>query len=195
VSGGRDNIVDFGPRRPAVAAGSIAERLLPSVHTVRAYRPGWLHHDLFAGLVLTAVLVPAGMGYAEAAGLPAVNGLYATVAALVAYAVVGPSRIVVLEPDSSLTPLIAAAVLPLTGADPSRAAALAAALAIVSGLLCIAAGLARFGFLTDLLSLPVRSACSPGHSHRAEGTKSHPTRNSSLWASPTARPACSSGFR
>jgi high affinity sulfate transporter 1 len=141
---------------PAIVAGPTAERWLPSLRTARAYRAGWLRHDLFAGLVLTAVLVPAGMGYAEAAGLPAVNGLYATIAALVAYAVVGPSRIVILGPDSALTPLIAAAVLPLAGADPSRAAVLAAALAVLSGLLCIAAGLARFGYLTDLLSLPVR---------------------------------------
>jgi MFS superfamily sulfate permease-like transporter len=141
---------------PSIAAGATAERWLPSLHTFRVYRAGWLHHDLIAGLVLTAVLVPAGMGYAEAAGLPLVNGLYATIAALVAYAVVGPSRIVILGPDSSLTPLIAAAVLPLAGADPSRAGALAAALAVLSGLLCIAAGLSRFGYLTDLLSLPVR---------------------------------------
>jgi MFS superfamily sulfate permease-like transporter len=141
---------------PSTAAGPTADRWLPSLRTLRVYRSGWLPHDLIAGLVLTAVLVPAGMGYAEAAGLPLVNGLYATIAALVAYAVVGPSRIVILGPDSSLTPLIAAAVLPLAGADPSRAAALAAALAVLSGLLCIAAGLARFGYLTDLLSLPVR---------------------------------------
>jgi high affinity sulfate transporter 1 len=122
----------------------------------RSYRREWLRHDVTAGLVLTAVLVPAGIAYAEAAGLPAVNGLYATIAALVAYALVGPSRILILGPDSALTPLIAAAVLPLAGADPARAATLAAGLALLVGLICVGAGAARFGYLTDLLSLPVR---------------------------------------
>jgi high affinity sulfate transporter 1 len=109
-----------------------------------------------AGLVLTALLVPAGMGYAEASGLPAIYGLYATIVPLVAYAVVGPSRILVLGPDSSLAPLIVATILPLAADDPEEAVALAGMLAILSGLLCVLAGLARFGFITDLLSKPVR---------------------------------------
>ena len=123
---------------------------------LRAYRPTWLRSDLVAGLVLTAVLVPAGMGYAEAAGLPPIHGLYATIVPLLVYAIFGPSRILVLGPDSSLAPLIAAAVLPLAAADESRAAALAAALGVLVGLLCIGSGLARFGFITDLLSMPIR---------------------------------------
>jgi high affinity sulfate transporter 1 len=109
-----------------------------------------------AGLVLTALLVPAGMGYAEASGLPAIYGLYATIVPLVMYAVVGPSRILVLGPDSSLAPLIAATILPLAADNPEEAVALAGMLAILSGLLCVLAALARFGFLTDLLSKPVR---------------------------------------
>jgi high affinity sulfate transporter 1 len=109
-----------------------------------------------AGLVLTALLVPAGMGYAEASGLPAIYGLYATIVPLVTYAVVGPSRILVLGPDSSLAPLIAATILPLAAGSPEEAVALAGMLAILSGLLCVLAGLARFGFITDLLSKPVR---------------------------------------
>ena len=137
-------------------ARAIGDRWLPGLRTARSYRASWLRHDLVAGLVLTAVLVPAGMGYAEAAGLPAVNGLYATIVPLVVYAIIGPSRIMVLGPDSSLAPLVAATVLPLAGAGPVRATALAAALAILAGLLCVAAGVARFGYLTDLLSLPVR---------------------------------------
>src|SRR5262249_8759546 len=97
-----------------------------------------------------------GMGYAQAAGLPAVTGLYATVVPLVAYGVVGPSRILVLGPDSSLAPLIAAAVLPLSGGDVATAVSLAGVLAVLTGVLCIVAGLARLGFLPDLLPLPVR---------------------------------------
>ncbi len=109
-----------------------------------------------AGIVLTALLVPAGMGYAEASGLPAIYGLYATIIPLVVYALVGPSRILVLGPDSSLAPLIAAAVLPLAAGSEAEAVALAGILAILSGLLCVLAGLARFGFIADLLSKPVR---------------------------------------
>ena len=109
-----------------------------------------------AGLALTAVLVPVGMGYAEAAGLPAIAGLYASVGALVAYFLVGPSRILVVGPDSSLLPLVAAAVVPLAGGDAARSIALAAALSIIAGVLCLAAAVARLGFVTDLLSRPIR---------------------------------------
>jgi high affinity sulfate transporter 1 len=131
-------------------------RWLPGVQTLRGYRRSWLPRDVVAGLVLTALLVPAGMGYAEASGLPAIYGLYATIIPLVAYAVVGPSRILVLGPDSSLAPLIAAAILPLAADNPEEAVALAGMLAILTGLLCLLAGFARLGFITDLLSKPVR---------------------------------------
>jgi MFS superfamily sulfate permease-like transporter len=96
------------------------------------------------------------MGYAEAAGLPAVCGLYATIVPLIAYAIFGPSRILVLGPDSSLAALIAATILPLSAGNPDRAGALAGMLAVLSGALCIAAGFARFGFVTELLSKPIR---------------------------------------
>jgi high affinity sulfate transporter 1 len=112
-----------------------------------------------AGLMLTALLVPAGMGYATAAGLPAQAGLYASVAALVAYALVGQSRVLVLGPDSSLTPLIAAAVLPLAAAGAAgddRRLALAGLLALLVGAILLAGGLARLGFVSALLSKPIR---------------------------------------
>lgn len=109
-----------------------------------------------AGFVLTAMLVPVGMGYAQAAGLPAIYGLYATIIPLIAYAVLGPSRILILGPDSALVALIAATILPLAAGDESRAVALAGMLAVLTGLLCVAAGLARFGFITELLSKPIR---------------------------------------
>ncbi len=113
-------------------------------------------HDVLAGLVLTAFLVPVGMGYAQASGVPPVHGLYATIVPLLIYAFLGPSRVLVLGPDSSLAPIIAATILPLAGGDIDRAVMLAGALAIGSGLICVAAGLARFGFLSELLSMPVR---------------------------------------
>ncbi|MGZ8579076.1 MAG: SulP family inorganic anion transporter, partial [Actinomycetota bacterium] len=104
---------------------------LPGLTLLRAYRRSWLGRDVVAGLVLTALLVPQGMAYVELAGLPPVTGLYTTVLALAAYAVFGPSRILVLGPDSALGPLIAAALLPLVGAngDPAQAVALAGMLA------------------------------------------------------------------
>ncbi len=129
----------------------------PGAWVLRHYRPAWLKHDLFAGLALTAVLVPAGMGYAEAAGLPAVAGLYATVAPLLAYAIFGPSPVLVIGPDSALVALITAATLhQAANGDPSRVAALAALLAVCTGGLCVAAAAGRLGAITDLVSRPVR---------------------------------------
>jgi len=133
-----------------------ARSILPGLAWATTYRAAYLPRDVFAGIVLTAILVPAGIGYAEAAGLPGIVGLYATILPLLAYAVLGPSRILVLGPDSSLLPLVAAAVLPLAGGDDARKVTLAALLAVIVGVVIVAAGVARLGFLTDLLSAPVR---------------------------------------
>ena len=104
----------------------VVARWVPGITVVRTYEKGWLRKDFTAALVLTALLVPQGMAYAELAGLPAVTGLYTTVAALLGYAVFGPSRIMVLGPDSSLAPLIAAIIAPLViGDSPAEAVALA----------------------------------------------------------------------
>ncbi len=131
---------------------------LPGPATLLTYRRSWLRRDVTAALVLTALLVPQGMAYAELAGLPPVTGLYTTVVALLAYAMFGPSRLLVLGPDSALGPLIAAAVLPLVGArgDPASAVALAGMLALLMGAICIIGGIFRLGILAELLSRPVR---------------------------------------
>ena len=112
--------------------------------------------DVVAGLVLTTVLLPAGMGYAAAAGLPPITGLYATIVPLVAYALFGPSPLLVLGPDSGLAALIAAAVIAPAAGDPERAVALASLLALLSGAICVGAGCLRAGLVTSLLSKPVR---------------------------------------
>jgi high affinity sulfate transporter 1 len=140
----------------APEGGGGIDRWLPSAAWLRAYQPAWLRDDLVAGLVLAAVLVPVGMGYARAAGLPPETGLYATLLPLLVYAILGPSRVLVLGPDSSLAPLIAAAVLPLAAGDPQQAVALAGTLAILAGAVAIGLGVAGFGFLATLLSRPVR---------------------------------------
>jgi len=131
-------------------------RRLPGMRTALAYERSWLRHDLIAGLVLTAVLVPAGIAYAAAAGVPPIAGLYATIFALLAYALFGPSRVLVLGPDSAHVALILGVVLPLAGGDPKRAIALAAMMALASGALCVLFGVARLGFVTELLSKPIR---------------------------------------
>jgi high affinity sulfate transporter 1 len=142
------------PRRNTGQTGWL--RWLPGLVTLRDYRLAWLRHDLVGGLVLTTMLVPVGIAYAEASGVPGIYGLYATIVPLLAYALFGPSRILVLGPDSALVAVILAVVLPLSGGDPGRAVALAGMMAVVSGLVCIVAGLFRLGFITELLSKPIR---------------------------------------
>ena len=139
---------------PPAAPASVLARL-PGLATLRRYERTWLAPDVVGGIVLTAILVPVGMGYAEAAGLEPIYGLYATIGALVVYALLGPSRTLILGPDSSLAPIIAATIVPLA-ADPANAASLAAGLAVLAGGLCLAAGLVRAGFVTELLATPIR---------------------------------------
>jgi len=153
----------FEIKTPGRIAGHITQssrtswiRWLPGLGTLRHYELSWLRHDIVAGLVVTTMLVPVGIAYAEAAGVPGINGLYATIVPLLAYALFGPSRILVLGPDSSLAPMILAVVLPLSAGVPERAVAIGGMLAIVSGVACVAAGVGRLGFITELLSKPIR---------------------------------------
>ena len=133
------------------------ERWIPGVRMLRPYRAPWLRADLIAGVVLAAILVPQGMAYAELAGLPPVTGLYTTVACLVAYALFGPSRVLVLGPDSSVSPLIFAAILPLLAVpDPPAAIALAGMMALFVGAIEIGLGIGKLGFVADLLSKEVQ---------------------------------------
>ncbi|GAA1469265.1 SulP family inorganic anion transporter [Microbacterium thalassium] len=131
-------------------------RWVPGLAVAREYRRAWLWPDIRAGIVVTALLIPAGMGYAQVAGLPPETGLYATIVPLIAYAVFGPSRIMVLGPDSALVPIIGAAILPLALGDSQRAVALAGLLAIMVGAMMLLGGILRLGFVTDLLSKPIR---------------------------------------
>ena len=132
------------------------KRWLPGLQILSRYEAAWLPQDLMAGLVLTTMLVPVGIAYAVASGVPGIYGLYATIVPLLAYALFGPSRILVLGPDSSLAAVILAVVLPLSAGDPMRAVIVASLMAVVSGLVCILVGLMRLGFVTELLSKPIR---------------------------------------
>src|SRR6478672_9880508 len=153
------------PRSVACGAAEVTQmrasaivRAIPGIAMLRSYRPRWLGKDLTAGLVLSALLVPQGMAYAELAGLPAITGLYTTILCLLGYAVFGPSKVLVLGPDSSLGPMIAATIIPLVAADgdPVAAVAYASILALLVGLITVLAGVFRLGFVADLLSRPTQ---------------------------------------
>ncbi|MGM9470770.1 SulP family inorganic anion transporter [Pseudarthrobacter sp. YS3] len=132
------------------------DKAVPAIGVARTYRRSWLKSDLAAGAALSAALIPAGMAYAEASGLPAVTGLYASVVPMFFYALFGPARVVIVGPDSSLAPMIAAAILPLAGRDPEHAVALAGLLAILIGVFLLAGRILKLGFVTGLLSSPIR---------------------------------------
>ena len=131
---------------------------MPGIAFVTRYQRAWLAKDVVAGLVLSALLVPQGMAYAELAGLPPVTGLYTSILCLIGYAIFGPSRVLVLGPDSALGSMIAATIAPLILADgdPARAIALASLLAVLVGVIMVVAGLAKLGFVADLLSKPTQ---------------------------------------
>jgi high affinity sulfate transporter 1 len=139
------------------ARGLRALAAIPGVRAARGYERRWARRDVVAGLVLAAILVPQGMAYAELAGLPPVTGLYTTIGCLVGYALFGPSRILVLGPDSSISPMIAAAIVPLlVGGDAGKAIVLAGMLALLVGVIEIGLGVAKLGFVADLLSNEVQ---------------------------------------
>ncbi len=135
-----------------------ASRWLPGARALAGYRRSWLPRDIIAGVVLVTLLVPQGMAYAELAGLPAITGLYASVTCLLAYAVFGPSRILVLGPDSALASMIAATIVAIIGSNgsPERAVALASMLALIVGVIMLIAAVAKLGFIADLLSKPTQ---------------------------------------
>ncbi|MFV3415036.1 SulP family inorganic anion transporter [Pseudomonas nitroreducens] len=144
---------DTSPRKPS---GFDWQRWLPGLVSLRNYQARWLPKDFAAGLVLTTLLVPVGIAYAEASGVPGIYGLYATIIPLLAYALFGPSRVLVLGPDSALAAPILAVVVQYAASDPHRAIAIASLMALVSGAVCMIAGLLRLGFVTELLSKPIR---------------------------------------
>lgn len=131
-------------------------RWFPGIETLLTYRREYLLGDISAGIVLVALMVPVGLAYAQVAGLPPIHGLYASLVPLIAYWLIGPSPVLVYGPDSSIAPLVAVAVLPLAGGDPTVAVAVAGVLAVMVGAMGLVAGALRLGRLTDLISRPIR---------------------------------------
>lgn len=142
-------------REFAAASGEAVARAVPGLRWMRAYDRAWLGSDIIAGVTVAAVILPVAMAYGQLAGLPPVTGIYASMLPLVAYALLASSRLLILGPDASSAALVAASIMPLAGADTARYMALAALLAIVTGALCFAAGVARLGFIASFLSKPI----------------------------------------
>ena len=157
---GDDEAAEEERRRDGRAPSRIdaVSRVIPGLSMLRSYRPSLIGKDLVAGLVLTTLLVPQGMAYAELAGLPVITGLYTTILALIGYALFGLSRILVLGPDSALGPMIAATLVPLVAADGSSQTAVtyASVLALMVGAITVLAGVFKLGFIADLLSKPTQ---------------------------------------
>jgi MFS superfamily sulfate permease-like transporter len=131
------------------------DRVLPGLRVLRAYDTSWLPADLLAGLSVAAIAVPIAIAYSQLAGVPPVNGLYASILPLVAYAFFGTSRQLIMAPDAATCALVAATIAPLAGDDPQRYISLTMVLTVLAGIMCIGGGIARLGFLTTFLARPI----------------------------------------
>lgn len=130
-------------------------RIAPGLTMFRGYRLGWLRDDVAAGLSVAAVALPIAIAYAQLAGFPPVVGLYASILPLLVYAVLGTSRQLIVNPDAATCAMVAAIVAPLAAGDVVLYQSLAVSLAVLTGVMCIAAGIFRLGFLADFLGKPV----------------------------------------
>jgi high affinity sulfate transporter 1 len=130
-------------------------RFAPGLRQLLDYRREWLRLDLVAGVSVAAVAVPTAIAYAQLIGFDPIVGLYAAILPLVAYALFGTSRQLIVNPDAATCAIFAATVLPLAGGDPNTLRSLSVALAVLTGLICIAAGLFRLGFVADFLAKPI----------------------------------------
>src|SRR5215468_8974606 len=129
--------------------------MIPGLAVLRGYQRAWLPGDLLAGVTVAAYLVPQVMAYATIAGLPPVTGLWAAFPALIVYALLGSSRSLSMGPEATTALMTLVAIKPLAGGSPVRYAELASTLALLTGLMAVAAWLLRLGFVADLLSRPV----------------------------------------
>ena len=134
---------------------AILYRIAPGLGVLAAYQRDWLRHDLIAGVSVAAVALPTAIAYAQIIGLDPVVGLYAAIPALLAYALFGTSRHLIVNPDAATCAMIAATLTPLAAGDPEVLLSLSVVLAIFTGLFCFAASALRLGFLADFLSRPI----------------------------------------
>lgn len=141
--------------RPTIARSSRIARFAPGLANLVDYRQEWFRHDLVAGLSVGAVAIPIALAYAELAGFEPVVGLYASILPLVAYALFGTSRHLIVNPDAAVCAMVAAIVTPLAAGDAGTYLSLSVALSLLTGVVCIVAGLLRLGFVADFLGKPV----------------------------------------
>jgi len=128
---------------------------VPGLRALRDYKREWLGSDVIAGLSVAAVAVPIGIAYAQLAGFPPETGLYSSLFPLIAYALFGTSRQLIVNPDSAACAIIAATLTPLAAGDPARYADLSVTLAVLVGIFCIAGGLLHLGVIANFLSRPI----------------------------------------
>lgn len=143
------------PSAPPSGVRRRLERFAPGLAALLGYRRADLAQDLTAGLSVAAVALPVGVAYAQLAGFSPVVGLYASILPLLAYALFGTSRQLIVGPDAATCALVAATVAPLAGGDPALYLSLSVALAALAGLFCIGASFLRLGALADFLSKPI----------------------------------------
>ncbi|HEX6272987.1 MAG TPA: SulP family inorganic anion transporter [Polyangiaceae bacterium] len=140
----------------------LLERIAPGITTLKTYRRDDVRYDLVAGVSVAAVALPVGVAYAELAGFNPAVGLYSSILPLLAYALFGSSRQLIVGPDAATCALVAAAVAPLAGGDAEQYQAMSVTLAFLAGLLAIAASFLKLGALADFLSRPILSGLMNG---------------------------------
>ena len=130
-------------------------RFAPGLAELRHYKLTDAPADIRAGLAVSTVAVPVGIAYAELAGFPPEVGILSSILPLVAYAIFGSSRQLILGPDAATCAVIAAAIAPLAAANATAYASMSAMLALLTGLICVGASFLRLGALADFLSRPI----------------------------------------
>src|SRR5215467_3586906 len=131
------------------------EKWIPGLWVARTYRREWLRSDIVAGVSVAAVALPIGIAYSQLAGFPPVVGIYSSILPLVAYALFGSSRQLMVNPDAAACAIVASTVAPLAAGNADHYLDLAIALTLFTGILCIAGGFVGFGVIANFLSRPI----------------------------------------
>jgi high affinity sulfate transporter 1 len=146
---------DAEPRGGVVNRATRLARLAPGLAALARYDRRWLPRDVLSGISVAAIALPVGLAYADLAGVPAIVGVYSAIFPLLAYALFGSSRQLIVGPDAATCLLVAASLAPLAAGDPERYLALLPVFTLMTGVLYLIAGAARLGFIATFLSQPI----------------------------------------
>ena len=135
---------------------------LPLISSLRDYRPEWLRFDMTSGLAIAAVGLPSAIAYPALAGLPPEVGLYASILAVLGYALLGSSRQLIVGPDAGTVMMLGAVLLSLGLTSTDDRVVVSAAIAVLVGVMCFLASLLRLGFIANLLSRPILTGFMTG---------------------------------